>query len=122
MPEFYAEHVPSSISCDFIRGYFETAEWLLEEEIDRAKIRGWSKKAQKAMRADCRDFMKANADLLAEYAESFSLYRAGMNFFLSREGHGAGFFDDNANDLQQAARSWGGAGWAWIDKGWLRLD
>jgi hypothetical protein len=122
MPEFHAEHVPSSVACDFIRGYFEAAEWLLDEEIERAKIRGWSKKAQKTMRADCREFMKEYAELLADYAENFSLYRVGMNFFLSREGHGAGFFDDNANDLQKAARSWGGTGWTWIDKGWLRLD
>ena len=67
---------------------------------------------------DCADFYRANKSDLEAYAESTSRHpdfdsvyaQAGADFHLSRNGHGAGFFDrcDELGDrLQSAARPYG---------------
>ena len=137
MPEFYAEHVPSSLPGgelgEFCTGYFECAEWLLptdtgeSDSIDRSKIRGWSAAARKAMVADCRDFYRSNRALLAQYTEATGrdLASAGHDFFLTRERHGAGFWDRGAapclRQLTDAAHSAGEAGYPYLHRGWLCL-
>jgi hypothetical protein len=68
----------------------------------------------KLMREDCEAFILANAADLAEYENHSavtSAFRAGVDFWLSRNGHGAGFFDMGPEAvferLQQAAREAG---------------
>lgn len=66
---------------------------------------------------DCAAFMRDNAAALALASEVVDFERAGHLFALSRNGHGAGFFDyeygqDAATaaafrSLQDAARAWG---------------
>ncbi len=53
-----------------------------------------------SMARECRDFMRANAELLGRYAselpergEFTQDERAGHDFWLTRNGHGAGFWD-----------------------------
>lgn len=62
-----------------------------------------------AMRNDCADFMTANADLLEE--SGLSIEQQGHDFWLSRNGHGAGFFDRGTaglwDVLQDAAKVYG---------------
>lgn len=54
---------------------------------------------QAAMRASCEDFAKANAADIAEYCQRMrneqwsGEKRAGHDFWLTRNGHGAGFWD-----------------------------
>lgn len=139
MPEFYAEHVPSTLPTgalgEFCQGYFECAEWLLNTDspveeggIDRSKIRGWSVNARKAMVADCRDFVRDNAELLRQYCEATGrdMASAGHDFYLTRERHGAGFWDRGNHAclkaLTDASRSYGEFGLVWLSRGWLRLD
>lgn len=137
MPEFFAEHVPANLPAgdlgEFCRGYFECAEWLLPDDtgdsdtIDRTKVRGWSADARKAMIADCRDFYRANKAQLAAYVEATGrdLASAGHDFFLTREGHGAGFWDHGDAPclrlLTDAAHAAGNAGYPYLERGLLRL-
>ena len=65
------------------------------------------------MRADCDTFQADNADLLARYYDELPRTewspqaQAGHDFWLSRNGHGAGFFDREADALQAKAEAWG---------------
>ncbi len=58
-----------------------------------------------AMREDCEDFIASNAELLAEYDTRMSCEqwtgatRAGHDFWLTRNCHGAGFWDRGLGDL-----------------------
>jgi len=65
------------------------------------------------MRQDCADFQEQNEKLLAEAYdhEKYDASYAGHDLWLSRNGHGAGYFDRNLGDvgerLQDAARALG---------------
>lgn len=156
MPEFFPSHVPPAPRSrgpvtakriiaahdrtrrnadleSFIRGYFACAEWLWPDPaedsdgIDRDKVRGWSVRARRAMRADCRDFYRANRADLRTYCEESGrdMESAGGCFFLSREGHGAGFFDRGTHPvsdrLQDAAQVYGEYGYPWLNRGWVEI-
>jgi hypothetical protein len=58
------------------------------------------------MISDCESFRDSHADMLSDVSPS----DAGHNFWLSRNGHGAGFFDssaEHAHALQAATRPYG---------------
>lgn len=58
-----------------------------------------------AMRLDCARFIDAHPEALSDGARL-----AGVNLWLSRNGHGSGFFDstnEHAESLQRAARALG---------------
>lgn len=61
------------------------------------------------MTADCEAFMDANTEALKDYPAK----AAGQDFWLSRNGHGAGFFEhdhgteDQCEALQKDAEVWG---------------
>lgn len=117
MPEFIPEHTPSGLDA-FTRGYLMAVEWLLQtadefpdcgEEKGRADIEGFAPSAIAKAKKDCAEFQTANVADLYEYQE---LSRrddesAGHDYYLSRCGHGAGFFDRGDGDvfdrLQDAA-------------------
>lgn len=125
MPQFFPEHTPDGL-CDFDRGYFDAAEWLANgygpkyendsslRDEDREKLHGWTRKAVKKGKADCKAFREANKADLEEFARLTERGEdlAGYCFWLSRNGHGAGFFDRDAGEvgdrLQDAARVWSG--------------
>ena len=121
-----------------------------KRESRRDKIRGWTRKAQSEARRDCREFMRANLSDLMAYCHARYLARlgrapdqlelrgydmggkpyglewmesAGTDFHLSRNGHGAGFFDrGNApcfDALQEAARGYGEREASLSRGGWL---
>jgi len=56
---------------------------------------------------DCTRFYEANSHILVENDDS----RAGHDFWLSRNGHGAGYFDgdwpEHGDTLQEASRAFG---------------
>jgi hypothetical protein len=82
----------------FITGYEECAVWsstyFAEDGSDTPmdEVDAYlSDKAKEAMRRDCEDFVQANlADL---EACGLSAEHSGHNFWLTRNGHGAGFWD-----------------------------
>lgn len=124
MPEFSPDHVPSGLS-EFETGYFAAAEWLaagygpkykndssLNRE-DRAKLLGWGKEDVVKGKRDCAAFVLAHEADLEVYCEESGrdMECAGHDFWLSRNGHGAGFSDRGDHDvfekLQDAAGEWG---------------
>lgn len=126
MPEFFAEHVPDDLD-EFTTGYLETAEWLIDEEVDRSKIRGFTKAAINDARVVCEDFQKANAAELERYQEvtGRDMSSAGMDFWLTRNHHGAGFWDRGDDpvleSLTDAAHAYGECDVS-VWRGWIYLS
>ena len=68
------------------------------------------------MQADCNRFQEENESLIEKYLDDEGKkpyevgHDPGHNFWLSRNGHGSGFFDEGtpeANQLQEIAREYG---------------
>jgi hypothetical protein len=127
MPEFHPDFVPDGLD-DFTAGYFAAAEWTnpadelltpadgeesTEVEEEMLEISGWSEAARESAIADCKAFQTEHAALLGSYYTESGRGEesAGIDFWLSRCGHGSGFFDrGNApcfDALQDAARHCG---------------
>ena len=82
-----------------LTSYIETALWSsndesnefggnpLDENYDESDL---SDAACEEMRKDCRDFLASNRADIGPHVES-----AGHNFWLNRNGHGAGFWDSS---------------------------
>lgn len=127
MAEFIPQHVPS-IPCAFTRGYLTAAEWLLPDDTDRTAIAGWAPGAFGFAMSECEAFQQANADKLARYSElsERGWEHAGHDFYLSRNGHGAGFFDRGDDpvftELQDAAEACGDSEAYVGDDGYLYLS
>ncbi len=98
----------------FVRQYLETALWSSTNEdsepLDRHfGIEDCTRSMIVQAIADCAAFQSSTADALSEYyAKGYSETDAGQDFWLSRNGHGAGFFDHGNEPcfraLQEAAR------------------
>jgi hypothetical protein len=93
MSEFTSEHTPDGLD-EFTQGYLDAAEWLLENSR-RDKINGWTKEAIACAKRVCEAFQKMNAVDLALYEEATGrgMGAAGHDFWLTRNHHGAGFWD-----------------------------
>lgn len=113
---------------EFVAGYAECALWscnigedfaaqhLVETGEDFAPDTGLdsfgftvddiTSEAMESMRADCGDFLESNAHDLALYAGSapslvsgLGMEHAGHDFWLTRNHHGAGFWDRGLGEL-----------------------
>ena len=73
----------------------EEAEYFNFDDMDA----DLTEEALATMGADCRDFQAANAADLEEYCQHRSVAHAGHDFWLTRNGHGAGFWDRGLGDL-----------------------
>lgn len=100
MPQFIAQHVRDSISGldSFTAEYLEAIEWLLDEEIDRDTIKGFAPSAIEQAKADCEAFQEANAEDLEAYQDATGC-TGGVDLWLTRNRHGAGFWDRGLGDL-----------------------
>ncbi len=106
---------------DFTRAYIECALWSstyeTEDRDDTPMDQDFSvsdiaDKTMAEMMADCADFQTANADLLE--ASGLSTEQQGHDFWLTRNHHGAGFWDrglesDLGKRLTDAAHAYGSA-------------
>lgn len=99
---------------EFLQAYLEAALWSSTDENelpldDRFGIEDFSEEALKQATEDAIDFLKANEKDLEAAGSSWGYH--GHDFWLSRNGHGAGFFDRDygaAGDrLQEAAKVYG---------------
>lgn len=97
-----------------MRAYLEAAEWAgINEESEREALRKsdaprWTEESIRKATADVEDFITANAEAIE--ASGLDPAHVGHNFYLSRNGHGAGFFDSgapNGDELQRAAKVYG---------------
>ena len=94
---------------EFVNAYVEAALWSsggpsedpysCENLDDLFSVTDIAPECMAAMRSDCADFMDANAADLQEYCERMRSeqwtgeQRAGHDFWLTRNGHGVGFWD-----------------------------
>lgn len=107
---------------NFTRGYIETALWSSNDESDPSggqpldqnyDIRDLSPSCLKAMSEDCAQFQAENAELLAAASEQDGQddFRQGNDFWLTRCGHGAGYWDGDypttGDGLTEASKAWG---------------
>lgn len=108
----------------FLAGYVECALWSSTDEndasLDRFGVEDINDQTYNAMMADCLRFQNDNAELLSIYYQTVQRVDdapveayAGHDFWLSRNGHGAGFFDrdgvttETRELLQLAAEKYG---------------
>lgn len=111
---------------DFTKAYMEAALWSTNDEstpsggepLDKNySTKDIARETVDQMMQDCARFQQENAADLALYdmtnVEWSAAAQGGHDFWLSRNGHGAGFFDrdnlpEDARDrLQEAARHYG---------------
>ena len=92
-------------------GYVECALWSSSDE-DGEPLDGLglslSDEAEAKLLADCADFFNANRDLYT--AAGWPDVQAGHDFWLTRNGHGAGFWDRGLRDgdaLSDIAHAYG---------------
>jgi hypothetical protein len=88
----------------FTRGYIEALFWTEcnsdNPELEDCSINDLSPEAWETILRDCRDYQELNADDLECYCFEYSDEYAGHDFWLTRNGHGAGFWDrDTSDDL-----------------------
>ena len=77
----------------FTQAYMECAVWASTDFLD-LNGEDIAPETAAAMAADCEAFQRDNAELLELwYAAGETADRAGHDFWLTREGHGAGFWD-----------------------------
>jgi hypothetical protein len=102
----------------FTRAYIECALWSSTDDsgepLDSGRDADDLAPATLAdMEEDCRQFQEANAELLAQAYErdGYDTARAGHDFWLTRNHHGAGFWDRGLGDigtrLTELAHAWG---------------
>lgn len=72
-----------------------------------------SEESRREIREECADFANANLDDLRAYCERRTIEHAGHDFWLTRNGHGAGFWDRGLGELgdrlSEAAKPYGSA-------------
>jgi len=109
---------------DFTKGYLEAALWAENdsngEPLDsKYNFNNFTKSALKSIIIDCKAFQEKAANFLSK---AYELYNptdstveeyAGHDFWLTRNGHGVGFWDrgfpdDIGDGLSDIARSFGG--------------
>lgn len=97
---------PSEEEFDvFFRAYVESLLWT--NEIDNGNVLDLTPSLREESERDCRDFLGANYAAVRD-----DLERAGADFWLTRNGHGAGFWDgawpaDVGRALTRAAKVYG---------------
>ena len=84
--------------AEFIEGFIECALWASTtwegEPLDRDYCaEDLSESALVAIERECRDFFTANESMIEDNEAN-----AGHDFFLTRNGHGAGFWDGDWGD------------------------
>lgn len=95
----------------FVSAYIEAALWSSSDgEAESLEGEELSDKARAEMRADCDSFWGENVNLLGE--SGLSQDQAGHDFWLTRNHHGAGFWDrglpgDTGKRLTDAAHAHG---------------
>lgn len=125
MPEFIPEHTPVGLD-DFTEGYMIAAEWLLPDDGPKP-TRGWTKAAVRQAVAECTDFQRDNEADLARYAETTGrdMASAGSDFSLTRNHHGAGFWDRGDDPclrrLTDAAHVYGTRD-GYVHRGWINWE
>lgn len=107
MPEFIPKaNMPKGLD-EFTVAYLEAAEWAggIEEEPEyrEAEEIEWTPEAVERAVHECAAFQYQNVAALAAYTEARPLAYAGHDFFLTRNGHGTGFWDRGRDGVPEWA-------------------
>jgi hypothetical protein len=91
-----------------LNSYIETAIWA--EESDENDLQGKTindvdKESVANSKIEIYNFIKKAQQEASDELSAYDSETLGHNLWLSRNGHGAGFFDDNNDKLQNLARS-----------------
>lgn len=88
-----------------LQAYLEAMLWV-NEEMDEYSISDVDETLVESSKNDIDFFLKLieHVDNAAEEANTYSDEQLGHNLLLSRNGHGAGFFDNNNDTLQEICR------------------
>jgi hypothetical protein len=103
----------AAYDAEFLRGYEEYADFTDSDQLTRdatsdepgrqaIDVYGWHASTEETFSSDCASFCDQNAsDLLAC---GLSAHAAGGDFWLTRSGHGAGFWDHgHVGEVEDAA-------------------
>jgi hypothetical protein len=94
---------------EILSSYLETAIWADAEEDDEQMksktIHDFDPQSKDNALKDIQAFVKQAGQIAPEELKTYSDKQLGHNLWLSRNGHGAGFFDDKNNKLQDIARN-----------------
>jgi hypothetical protein len=103
------EAVMSNMSNSFTQGYIECALWSSSAEIEPHTDQSFqhhnydesdlAPETLEQMLEDCADFQESNCTDLENYAKNRLIDYAGHDFWLTRNGHGAGFWDRGLGEL-----------------------
>lgn len=109
--------MPTKPLTAFVRQYLETALWSSTDDngepLDRDySIEDIAPDALAAMQADCEQFRVQHAELVEQAEEHNTEENIAHDFWLTRNGHGAGFWDGDypeelGNALTAAAEAFG---------------
>lgn len=109
--------ITNNVPRDFVKGYIDAALWSSYDEkgepLDSLDLELSDEFKQNA-KIDCQDFINSNLTDLGLYAEQYNSNPeyAGHDFWLTRNGHGAGFWDRGlkalGERLSDAAKVYGG--------------
>ena len=82
----------------FLNAYITCALWSSTDDSDDALDSNFCKEDIDAdsimlMTVDCYNFYHKNLDIILELPESYSYAQVGHDFWLTRNGHGVGFWD-----------------------------
>lgn len=88
----------AKVTDSMLKGYMKAALWSSTDEDDEPLDRNYSTRdvsseAKRAMRSDIARFIRSNKKVLQEYVEYHGWESAGHDLWLTRNGHGAGFWD-----------------------------
>ena len=91
-----------------VSSYLETALWSTEEQengLEGKSIADVDKMSVQGAKKDVIDFLRQAETQAPDELQSYDAKALGHNLWLSRNGHGAGFFDENNDKLQDIARN-----------------
>jgi hypothetical protein len=103
----YNPKIMGDLEYKILEGYLEAAIWTEEEELGSASINDLSDEARESANNDVITFMKNAGNLL----EGIDGEQIGHDLWLTRNGHGAGFWDrglgEQGEKLTKIAKSMG---------------
>jgi len=91
---------------EILNSYLETAFWTDEDIQPELKEKSFSDvdiNSINQAKEDIKTFLQQAKKEATDELEKYDSSSIGHNFWLSRNGHGAGFFDDYSDKLQEIA-------------------
>ena len=100
---------PTNDYSEILNSYLEAALWTVNDDGDMdikgKTIHDFDPQSKAQALKDIQDFIKIAGQQAPDELASYDDGNLGHNIWLSRNGHGAGFFDDNNDKLQDIARN-----------------